>query len=188
MPHDTQTTDSSTAAPQASSAELLERASRVMPGGVNSPVRAYGAVGGHPPFIAGAHGARVRDVAGREYIDFVASWGIVLPGLSAERGRVVLEPGVTLLEEGGTHALARNDVRLCWAPIRGGFALIRSGWENRPCAVRARGDDAWLDFWPPEAGSRPVPGTPTRRCCSEAAATGCPRRCWRPSPRRKGST
>ncbi len=56
------------------------RAKRSIPGGVNSPVRAYGSVGGVPPFIDSARGARVRDVDGNEYIDYVGSWGPMILG------------------------------------------------------------------------------------------------------------
>ncbi len=59
---------------------LLTRAMKVMPGGVNSPVRAYRAVGGTPPFIASAAGARLTDEDGNEYIDYVGSWGPMLLG------------------------------------------------------------------------------------------------------------
>jgi len=58
----------------------FERAKRRIPGGVNSPVRAYKAVGGVPPFIASGSGSHVRDVDGREYIDYVGSWGPLLLG------------------------------------------------------------------------------------------------------------
>lgn len=51
-----------------------------MPGGVNSPVRAYRAVGGHPPFIASARGARLTDADGKEYVDYVGSWGPAILG------------------------------------------------------------------------------------------------------------
>ena len=54
------------------SEELFERAKRVMPGGVNSPVRAFNAVGGAPRFIQRAKGARITDVDGVTYIDYVA--------------------------------------------------------------------------------------------------------------------
>jgi len=60
--------------------ELLERARRVMPGGVSSPVRAYGAVGGEPPFIVSAEGCHVTDADGREYLDLVSSWGALIAG------------------------------------------------------------------------------------------------------------
>jgi len=62
------------------SRELFERAQRVIPGGVNSPVRAYRAVGGTPPFIASGAGCRVTDVDGRSYIDYVGSWGPLILG------------------------------------------------------------------------------------------------------------
>jgi glutamate-1-semialdehyde 2,1-aminomutase len=60
--------------------ELLERARKVMPGGVSSPVRAYRAVGGEPPFIVTAEGCRVTDADGREYVDLVSSWGALIAG------------------------------------------------------------------------------------------------------------
>jgi glutamate-1-semialdehyde 2,1-aminomutase len=60
--------------------ELLERARKVMPGGVSSPVRAYRAVGGEPPFIVRAEGCRVTDADGREYVDLVSSWGALIAG------------------------------------------------------------------------------------------------------------
>jgi glutamate-1-semialdehyde 2,1-aminomutase len=58
----------------------FDRAQRVLPGGVNSPVRAFGAVGGVPRVIASAKGARVIDVDGNEYLDFVGSWGPLILG------------------------------------------------------------------------------------------------------------
>ena len=62
------------------SAELFARAQRVIPGGVNSPVRAFRAVGGTPLFIARAEGARVFDADGRSYLDYVGSWGPMILG------------------------------------------------------------------------------------------------------------
>ena len=64
----------------ARSAELYERACRVIPGGVNSPVRAFRAVGGTPLFIARGAGAQVFDADGRSYLDFVGSWGPLIAG------------------------------------------------------------------------------------------------------------
>lgn len=63
-----------------SSMALYERAQRVIPGGVNSPVRAFGAVGGTPLFLRSASGAWVEDEDGRRYIDYVGSWGPMLFG------------------------------------------------------------------------------------------------------------
>ncbi len=62
------------------SASLHERAQKFLPGGVNSPVRAFRAVGGHPVFIRSAHGARLVGADGREYIDYVGSWGPAILG------------------------------------------------------------------------------------------------------------
>ena len=59
---------------------LMERASRVIPGGVNSPVRAFKGVGGEPIFMKSGHGAYMVDVEGREYIDYIGSWGPLIVG------------------------------------------------------------------------------------------------------------
>jgi glutamate-1-semialdehyde 2,1-aminomutase len=59
---------------------LFDRALRVTPGGVNSPVRAFGAVGGTPRFMASARGAWLTDADGREYVDLVCSWGPMILG------------------------------------------------------------------------------------------------------------
>ncbi|MGO2110750.1 MAG: glutamate-1-semialdehyde 2,1-aminomutase, partial [Pseudoclavibacter sp.] len=65
---------------QPQSTAWFERARAVTPGGVNSPVRAYGSVGGVPPFIASAEGPIVRDVDGNEFVDLVSGWGPMLLG------------------------------------------------------------------------------------------------------------
>jgi glutamate-1-semialdehyde 2,1-aminomutase len=62
------------------SEDLLRRGERVMPGGVSSPVRAYRAVGGTPPFIVSGSGCRVTDADGRTYVDLVCSWGPLIAG------------------------------------------------------------------------------------------------------------
>lgn len=62
------------------SRELFERAKKVMPGGVNSPVRAYRSVGMEPLFIERAKGNRIWDADGNEYIDFIGSWGPMILG------------------------------------------------------------------------------------------------------------
>ncbi|HSR51519.1 MAG TPA: glutamate-1-semialdehyde 2,1-aminomutase [Acidobacteriota bacterium] len=62
------------------SQSLFERAKKVMPGGVNSPVRAFRAVGGDPPFIASAAGCRLTGADGEEYIDYIGSWGPMILG------------------------------------------------------------------------------------------------------------
>lgn len=65
---------------QTLSAELFERALAVLPGGVSSPVRAFGAVGGVPPVLAEASGAFTTDVDGNTFLDFVGSWGPLILG------------------------------------------------------------------------------------------------------------
>ncbi|GJL78370.1 MAG: glutamate-1-semialdehyde 2,1-aminomutase [Nitrospinaceae bacterium] len=62
------------------SEELFSRAQSVMPGGVNSPVRAFKAVGGNPLFLKSGRGSRITDVDGNEFIDFVSSWGPLIFG------------------------------------------------------------------------------------------------------------
>ena len=63
-----------------SSQQIFNRSRELIPGGVNSPVRAFGSVGGTPPIIASGSGARIRDVEGKEYIDYVGSWGPLVLG------------------------------------------------------------------------------------------------------------
>ena len=70
----------SNALPTAGSAALFERARAVTPGGVNSPVRAFRAVGGTPRFIRSASGAWLTDADGNEYVDLICSWGPMLLG------------------------------------------------------------------------------------------------------------
>ena len=70
------------------SRELFEAAKRHIPGGVNSPVRAFGSVGRTPRFIASAHGSRIVDVDGNEMIDYVCSWG---PGILGHAHPRVIE-------------------------------------------------------------------------------------------------
>ena len=62
------------------SKKLFQEAQRYLPGGVDSPVRAFRAVGGTPPFIARGAGSKIYDVDGNEFIDFVCSWGPLILG------------------------------------------------------------------------------------------------------------
>lgn len=62
------------------SRHLIKQACKKMPAGVNSPVRAFGAVGGDPIYIAKAQGANVTDVDGNTYLDYVCSWGPLILG------------------------------------------------------------------------------------------------------------
>ena len=61
------------------SAQILKKAVKLIPGGVNSPVRAFKAVGGGPLFISRAKGSKIYDADGNEYIDYIGSWGPMIP-------------------------------------------------------------------------------------------------------------
>src|SRR5579859_2692428 len=69
--------------PTTRSEALHAAAVRLTPGGVNSPVRAFRAVGGTPRYIARASGSKIYDVDGREYVDYVLSWGPIILGHAA---------------------------------------------------------------------------------------------------------
>jgi glutamate-1-semialdehyde 2,1-aminomutase len=125
------------------SESLFAEAQRYIPGGVNSPVRAFRAVGGHPRFIARAAGGHIYDVDGREYIDYVASWGPMILGhahpqvvqaiqQAAERGTSYGAPTA------GEVTLARM---ICEAfPSIELVRLVSSGTEAAMSAIRvARG-------------------------------------------------
>jgi len=84
----------------AHSSELFARAQRVIPGGVNSPVRAFRSVGTDPVFYDRAKGSRVWDVDGNEYIDFVASWGPMILGHAPD---VVLDAVREQLDRGTSY-------------------------------------------------------------------------------------
>jgi glutamate-1-semialdehyde 2,1-aminomutase len=121
------------------SARLFEQARTLTPGGVNSPVRAFGRVGGEPFFVDRAHGAQLCDVDGREYIDYVMSWGALMLGhahpavtraLSEAAGR-----GTSYgAPAGGEVELARLVVDL--VPSVEMVRFVNSGTEATMSAVR----------------------------------------------------
>ncbi|MCI0704310.1 MAG: glutamate-1-semialdehyde 2,1-aminomutase [Planctomycetia bacterium] len=82
------------------SAAAFERANRVIPGGVNSPARAFGAVGGSPLFIARAEGPFLFDVDGRRYLDFVGSWG---PMILGHAHPAVVEAAISAVKNGSSY-------------------------------------------------------------------------------------
>ena len=125
------------------SESLFARAQRVTPGGVNSPVRAFGAVGGTPRFFVSGRGPYVTDADGREYVDLVGSWGPAILGhahpaviaavtAASERGLSFGAPGpgeVELAEEIVSRVAPVEQVR-----------LVSSGTEATMSAIRlARG-------------------------------------------------
>jgi glutamate-1-semialdehyde 2,1-aminomutase len=123
--------------------ELFERATRAFPGGVNSPVRAFGAVGGTPPFIARGDGAHLEDVDGRRYLDYVQSWGALLFGHARKE---IVDAAIEVARNGTSFgAPTENEVRLAerivdMVPSVEMVRLVSSGTEAAMSAVRlARG-------------------------------------------------
>jgi glutamate-1-semialdehyde 2,1-aminomutase len=121
------------------SRELFELAERLMPGGVNSPVRAYRSVGGTPAFIARAQGPWVWDVNGNRYLDLVGSWGPLILG---HRPKVVANALIDQLERGWTYgAPTEGEVELAALvhermPAVEMLRLVNSGTEAVMSAVR----------------------------------------------------
>ena len=122
---------------------LLERAEKSIPGGVNSPVRAYRGVGGTPPFILRGQGARIYDVDGNEYVDYVGSWGPLLLG---HRFPPVIEALRAVLEAGTSFgAPTEREIELAElireaVPSIEMVRLVNSGTEATMSALRlARG-------------------------------------------------
>jgi len=123
--------------------ELFQRACRVIPGGVNSPVRAFGAVGGTPYFVQRGEGAHVWDVEGTRYLDMVQSYGAVILG----HGHPVVVDAVSTAAADGTSfgAPTEREVLLAEAvcarvPSVEKLRMVSSGTEATMSAMRvARG-------------------------------------------------
>jgi glutamate-1-semialdehyde 2,1-aminomutase len=121
----------------------MERARRVIPGGVNSPVRAFGPVGGDPPFVRSGRGCRIEDEDGRSYVDFVGSWGPLVLGHAHPE---VMEAAARALRDGSSFGAA-TAVEVRFAELLcervPGLELVRlvsSGTEATMSALRlARG-------------------------------------------------
>ncbi len=125
------------------STALMDRAVRVIPGGVNSPVRAFRSVGGEPLFIRRGHGCRIEDVDGNEYIDYVGSWGPLILG----HGHPGVRDAVVAALENGTSFGAATEGEVLFAeelcarvPGMDSVRLVNSGTEATMSALRlARG-------------------------------------------------
>ena len=124
------------------SAKLFARACAVLPGGVNSPVRAFGAVGGVPVFMASGHGPYLTDVDGRDYVDLVCSWGPMILGHAHPAVTSALYAAVSNGTSFGT--VTESEVKLgeeltSRAPVQK-VRLVSSGTEATMSALRlARG-------------------------------------------------
>lgn len=125
------------------SSQLFQRAEAVVPGGVNSPVRAFGSVGGTPRFITSARGCRLTDADGNDYVDLVCSWGPMILGHAhpavVEAVREVAGSGLSFgAPTPGEVDLAELIVERV-APVQK-VRLVNSGTEATMSAVRlARG-------------------------------------------------
>jgi glutamate-1-semialdehyde 2,1-aminomutase len=121
------------------SSKLYEEAKQIIPGGVNSPVRAFKAVGGKPLFIAYGSGSRITDVDGNEFIDYVCSWGVLILGHAHPD---VISAAKKALERGSSFgAPTESEVKLasmlCEAiPSLEMVRLVNSGTEAVMSAIR----------------------------------------------------
>lgn len=125
------------------SAALLERATRVIPGGVNSPVRAFRAVGGTPRFIAEASGPWLTDVDGRRYVDLLCSWGPMILGHAhpdvLQAVRTAAAKGFSFGTPSENEVLLAEEIVARIEPLEQ-VRLVSSGTEATMSAVRlARG-------------------------------------------------
>lgn len=135
------------------SQRLFASAQRVIPGGVNSPVRAFRGVGGEPFFVARAEGARLWDVDGRAYIDYVGSWGPLILGHAAP---AVVEAVAAAAARGTSYgAPTAGEVEMAEAivaayPSMRMVRLVSSGTEAAMSAIRvargATGRDVLVKF------------------------------------------
>jgi glutamate-1-semialdehyde 2,1-aminomutase len=121
------------------SQSLFERARHVMPGGVNSPVRAFRSVGGIPPFVERAEGALLIDADGNEYLDFVGSWGPMIAGHAHPH---VLEAVRKAIERGFSYGAPTRQETILVEAIRDRVPgvdmvrLVNSGTEATMSALR----------------------------------------------------
>ena len=125
------------------SQELFDRALKVVPGGVNSPVRAFRAVGGTPRFMVSGQGAYLTDADGREYVDLVCSWGPMVLGHAHPAVVEALQQAASKGTSYGTPSPGEVDLaeEICRrvAPVEQ-VRLVNSGTEATMSAVRlARG-------------------------------------------------
>jgi glutamate-1-semialdehyde 2,1-aminomutase len=124
-------------------AELFERAKLAIPGGVNSPVRAFGSVGGTPAFLVRAKGAHVTDAEGRDLVDLVASWGPAILGHAhpevVEAVQDAAAHGLSFGASTPAEALLAEEVERRVGPVER-LRLVSTGTEATMTAIRlARG-------------------------------------------------
>ena len=121
------------------SSELFERAQKRIPGGVNSPVRAFRNVDGEPFFVARGEGARIWDVDGNEYIDYVGSWG---PAILGQAPKVVVEAVRDAATRGLSFGIPNPlEVEMAelicnWMPSIEKVRMVNSGTEATMSCIR----------------------------------------------------
>ena len=121
------------------SSELVARAQKCIPGGVNSPVRAFRNVGGDPFFVARGEGARIWDVDGNEYIDYVGSWG---PAILGHAPKVVVEAVRDAATRGLSFGIPNPlEVEMAelicdWIPSIEKVRMVNSGTEAAMSCIR----------------------------------------------------
>jgi glutamate-1-semialdehyde 2,1-aminomutase len=122
---------------------LFERARRVIPAGVNSPVRAFGAVGGTPPFLDRASGAYLWDTDGKRYVDYVGSWGPMVAGHTHAAVVEAVQEAASRALSFGAPTLAEVEMAEMLCRLVASLELVRlvsSGTEATMTALRlARG-------------------------------------------------
>ena len=122
------------------SSELFAKAKTLMPGGVNSPVRAFGSVGREPLYISSSRGDRITDADGNEYIDYVCSWG---PDILGHAHPAVIDAVKSACENGLTYGACHEGEVILAEKIKTHFPsmellrLVNSGTEAVMSAVRA---------------------------------------------------
>lgn len=135
--------------------QLFERAQKVIPGGVNSPVRAFRSVGGAPRFIERAKGPHMWDAEGKQYVDYVCSWGPMILGhnhpavlealhAAVERGfsfGAATEAEIEIAEEIRKIVPSMEEVRLVSSGTEAGMSAIRlaRGYTNRNKIIKFEG-------------------------------------------------
>ena len=121
----------------------FQRAKQLMPGGVNSPARAFGGVGGEPVFFEGAEGASLRDIDGNRYLDHVLSWGPMILGHGHPAVVEAIEAALHRGTSFGAPTLAENELAelvIEAVPSIQKVRLVNSGTEATLSAIRlARG-------------------------------------------------
>jgi glutamate-1-semialdehyde 2,1-aminomutase len=155
----------------ATNQKLFQRARQLLPGGVDSPVRAFKSVGGEPFFSARADGAYLWDVEGKRYIDYVGSWGPMIVGHNHPRVREAVQRAVRDGLSFGTPCaaeVAMAEAITALVPSVEMVRMVNSGTEATMAAIRlARGG---MQFMLPSTGSTMMQAISSPLCATSARA------------------